>query len=184
MSKKYEVKRVETKSDRKKFIRFPFTVYRNDPNWVPPIMMEYKKMLTPGKHPYYEHGEVEFFMVFRDGELVGRTTAHTNTIHNEVHRDKIGFFGFFECQNDRDATRALFDAAGEWLRKKGMDTIRGPLSFSQNEIAGLLIDAFDTPAVFEMAYNPPYFMTIKVKRSDSGRAKITIKAPRMLRNRT
>ncbi len=160
MAKKIEVKRVETKKERRAFIKFPWKIYKDDPNWVPPIIMDYKNLLTPGKHPYYEHGEVEFFMVYRDGELAGRMTAHTNTIHNQVHRDKVGFFGFFECEDDRDCAHALFDAGGKWLKSKGMDTMRGPDSFSQNEIVGLLIDAFDMPPMFDMAYNPPYYRNL------------------------
>jgi len=157
MTQTIEVRTVQTRADRKKFISFPWKIYKDDPNWVPPLKMDYKKLLTPGKHPYYEHGEVEFFMVFKDGRLAGRMTAHTNTLHNEVHKDKVGCFGFFECEDDPACANALFDAGAEWLKAKGMDTMRGPDSFSQNEIVGLLVDAFDMPPMFDMAYNPPYY---------------------------
>jgi GNAT superfamily N-acetyltransferase len=157
MTQTIEVRTVKTRGDRRQFIKFPWKIYAGDPNWVPPLKMDYKKMLTPGKHPYYEHGDVEFFMAFKNGKLAGRMTAHTNTLHNEIHRDKVGFFGFFECEDDPDCARALFDAGGAWLKSKGMDTMRGPDSFSQNEIVGLLVDAFDMPPMFDMAYNPPYY---------------------------
>ena len=157
MAKKIEVRTVKTRGDRKQFIEFPWKIYEGDPNWVPPLAMDYKKLLTPGKHPYYEHGEVEFFMVFKDGRLAGRMTAHTNALHNEVHKDKVGFFGFFECEDDPVAAAELLATAGAWVKARGCDTQVGPVNPSTNYEAGLLVHGFDTPPCVMMTYNPPRY---------------------------
>jgi hypothetical protein len=141
----------------RKFIKFPWTIYRDDPNWVPPLIFDQLQCFTPGKNPYFSHSKAQLFMAFRGEEPVGRISAHENTQHIQIHKDGAGFFGFFECINDQTAANALFDAASNWLRERGTKTMRGPLSFSVNDEVGLLIDAFDEPPVIRMTYNPPYY---------------------------
>ena len=141
----------------KKFIKFPWKIYRDDPNWVPPLIFDQLQFFTPGKNPYFSHSKAQLFMAFRGEEPVGRISAHENNQHIQVHKDGVGFFGFFECINDQTVANALFDAASSWLRERGLKTMRGPLSFSVNNEVGLLIDAFDEPPFIRMAYNPPYY---------------------------
>jgi len=92
--------------------------------------------------------------------VVGRVAAIHNHLHNEVHADKVGFFGFFECVNDFTVAAPLLDTAAEWLRQRGLDTIRGPMSFSVNDECGLLIDGFDSPNTLMMPHNPPWYLTL------------------------
>lgn len=92
--------------------------------------------------------------------MVGRVAAIHNHLHNEVHADKVGFFGFFECVNDFTVAAPLLDTAAEWLRQRGLDTIRGPMSFSVNDECGLLIDGFDSPNTLMMPHNPPWYLTL------------------------
>ena len=87
---------VTCKKEIKQFIMFPFKLYKNDPNWVPPLIMDQKKFFNPQKNPYYEHSDVKLFLAEKDGKIAGRITAQTNTQHNKFHEDKVGFFGFFE----------------------------------------------------------------------------------------
>ena len=141
----------------KKFITFPWKIYRDDPNWVPPLIFDQLRFLTPGRNPYYSHSKAQLFMAFRGEEPVGRISAQENHQHNRVHRDGAGFFGFFECINDQTVANALFDAASSWLWERGLKTMRGPLSFSVNDEVGLLIDAFNEPPCIRMTYNPPYY---------------------------
>jgi len=141
----------------KKFIKFPWKIYRDDPNWVPPLIFDQLRFLTPGRNPYYSHSKAQLFMAFRGEEPVGRISAQENHQHNRVHRDGAGFFGFFECINDQTVANALFDAASSWLRERGLKTMRGPLSFSVNDEVGLLIDAFNEPPCIRMTYNPSYY---------------------------
>jgi len=141
----------------RKFIKFPWEIYRDDPNWVPPLIFDQLQFFTPGKNPYLSHSKAQLFMAFRGEEAVGRISAHENNQHIQVHKDGAGFFGFFECINDQTVANALFDAASSWLRERGLKTMRGPVSFSVNHEVGLLIDAFDEPPLIRMTYNPPYY---------------------------
>ena len=141
----------------KKFIKFSWKIYRDDPNWVPPLIFDQLQFFTPGKNPYFSHSKAQLFMAFRGEEPVGRISAHENNQHIQFHKDGAGFFGFFECINDQTAANALFGAASNWLRERGLKTMRGPLSFSMNDEVGLLIDAFDEPPFIRMTYNPPYY---------------------------
>jgi hypothetical protein len=146
-----------TDEQRRDFASFPWRLYKGDPNWVPPIFMDRLTLLNPAKHPFHEHADVQLFLALRGQEVVGTISALVNHRHNEVHHDKVGFFGFFETLEDPAISDALFDAATEWLRDQGMDAIRGPENFSQNEDCGLLIDGFDLPPVVMMPYNPRYY---------------------------
>jgi len=151
---------VKTKKELLTFIKLPFKLYKNDPNWVPPLISEMKNFLDPKKNPYFEHSEVQLFMIEKNSEIVGRISAQTNTMHNKAHNDKIGFFGFFECIDDQEVANILFDTAADWLKKKGLDTMRGPASFSVNDECGLLLDAFDDPPMLMMTYNPEYYIKL------------------------
>jgi len=154
------VSTVRTEKDKMRFIKFLWKIYKNDANWVPPLIMDRKKLLDTKKNPFYQHAEIELFIVEKDGEIVGRIAAIKNDLHNEHHKDKVGFFGFFECINDQQVANALFDAAKEWLKKKGFDTMRGPANPSSNDEYGMLIEGFDDPPRILMPYNPEYYLTL------------------------
>src|ERR1700693_2835726 len=141
----------------KTFIKFPWTIYRDDPNWVPPLLLHHLQFFTPDKNPSFAHPTVQLFMAFRGDEPVGRISAHENNQHIQVHHDGAGFFGFFECIEDHAVAHALFDVASTWLGERGLKTLRGPVSFSVNHEVGLLLDAFDEPPLIRMTYNPPYY---------------------------
>lgn len=128
--------------------------------WVPPFKAEIRKMLDRQANPFFEHGEAEYFLAERDGKVVGRIAAITNRLHNELHEDRVAFFGFFECINDFPVARVLLDAASAWVGARNFDTIRGPMSFSVNDECGLLIAGFDTPNTIMMPHNPPYYLTL------------------------
>jgi len=94
------------------------------------------------------------------GEILGRVCAVVNRLHNEFHKDKVGFFGFFDCVNHPEVAGALLDRAGEFLKSRGLNSIRGPMNFSVNDEIGMLIDGFDTPPVIMMTHNPPYYNSL------------------------
>ncbi len=148
---------VKTEKQRALFAKFPWTLYRDDPNWVPPIYVDRLKLLDPGGHPFWEHAEQQLFLALQGQQVVGTISAHTNELHNEIYEDKVGFFGFFEVVEDYVVAEALFEAAAGWLRKQGLDAMRGPENPSQNEEVGLLVDGFDRPPVIMMTYNPRYY---------------------------
>jgi hypothetical protein len=136
---------------------YPFKLYKDYENWVPPLISEQKKLFNRDKNPFWKHADYQAFLAYRDGEIVGRVAGLVDERHNEFHKDKIGFFGFFESIHDDEVTRQLLDAAKEWIKSKGKDTLRGPMSPSQNDIFGILIEGYDHPPKLMMPYNPPYY---------------------------
>lgn len=149
--------RVKKKKDIRRFVTYPFELYKGDECWIPPLISEQMNYFDPRKNPYYDHSEIQPFIAERDNRIVGRLTAHTNKQHNVFHKDRTGFFGFFECCNDTQVSKMLFDKAGEWLKKRGCNIIRGPLSLSVNDQCGLLVEGFSTPPFIMMPYNQDYY---------------------------
>lgn len=152
-----QVSRVESAADRDAFIKFPWKIYRNDPAWVPPLIIERKAFLDREKHPFYRHGDAALFLARRDGEIVGRIMASDDPNYNTLHETNAGCFGLFESIDDRDVAEALFRAAGDWVRQKGRNEVMGPIDYSTNYMCGLLIDGFQHPPTVLTAHNPRYY---------------------------
>lgn len=145
------------------FVDLAWTVNAGDPHWVPPLRMSLNAALRRGKHPFHEHAAVAYFIAERNHRPIGRIAAVVNRLHNEFHQERTGFFGLFECEDDRDAARALLDRAATWLRGRGMDRMRGPMNLSTNEEAaspGILIEGFETPPYFMTTHNPRYYQAL------------------------
>jgi GNAT superfamily N-acetyltransferase len=152
-----EIRRMQTKADMGRFIKFPWRIYRNDPAWVPPLIGEVKKLLSPRKNPFWEHAEAAYFLAYRGGEPVGRISAIVNHAHNEAHAEEAGFFGFFESVQDEAVSGALYGAALEWLADRGMHVMRGPANPSSNDDWGFLLEGYNEPPTVMMPYNPSYY---------------------------
>lgn len=154
------VRPVKSRRDLSRFILLSWKIYRNDAAWIPPLLFERKQALDRKKNPFFEHAEGELFLAERGGETVGRIAAHIDRLHNEIHGEKTGFFGFFESipdQQGQEVSKNLLDQAASWLRQRGMKTMRGPFSFSINEECGILVDGFEHPPMILMGHNPPYY---------------------------
>lgn len=143
----------------KQFIDLPWTIYRGDPYWVPPLKSDVRSLLSQ-KHPFYRHAEKGLFLAVRDGVPVGRVAAILNHNHNGFHGERAGFFGFFECMDDDESSGALLAEVEKWCREKGAEIIRGPVNPSTNEECGLLIENFLSPPFVMMTYNPPYYVDL------------------------
>ena len=157
-TEKPSVSIVETKSDLMQFIKLPWQIYKDDPHWVAPLLVERKEFLNRKKNPFFKHAEVVFYLAKRNGRTVGRIAGIVNHNHIEYHQEKAGFFGFFECVNDYQVAKALLDKVRDWLRSEGMEIMRGPANFSSNEEWGFLLEGFDSRPVIMMTYNPPYYL--------------------------
>lgn len=144
-------------ADMRAFIRVPWGIYQGDPNWVPPMLRRERRLLRPAENPFFEHASIQPFMAFRDGRVVGRIAAIIDARHNDYHKEKAGFFGFFECIDDQAVAGTLLQEACTWLAKKGMTVIRGPFNPSTSDTLGILVDGFNSPPAMLMAYNPPYY---------------------------
>jgi GNAT superfamily N-acetyltransferase len=157
------VERVAGRADLAAFVELPFTLYCDDPNWVPPLRAEVRKLLDQRRHPFYDGGreaERELFLA-RDGRrVVGRVAAILNHAHNRVHGENIGFFGFFETVDRPEVAGALLGAVEDWAAEHGLAAVRGPANPSTNYECGLLVDGFDRPPVLMMTYNPPWYASL------------------------
>ncbi len=152
-----EISQVSSHRDRDAFIKFPWRIYRNDPAWVPPLIIERKAFLDRTKHPFYKHGDAALFLAKRSGEIVGRIMASDDPRYNALHETNVGCFGLFECIDSREVAAALFAAAGDWLRARGRSEMMGPIDYSTNYVCGLLIDGFQYPPTILTSHNPPYY---------------------------
>jgi GNAT superfamily N-acetyltransferase len=152
-----EVSPVNTRKERDAFIRFPWRIYRNDPAWVPPLILERKAFLDRKRHPFYQHGDATLFLAWQKREIVGRIMASDDPNYNSLHQTSVGCFGLFECIDNREIASALFEAASNWLRARGLNEIMGPIDYSTNYICGLLIDGFEHPPTILTSHNPPYY---------------------------
>lgn len=147
---------------RKQFARFPFTMYKGDPAWVPPLLMGVDEELDPEKGPFFSHGEAELFIAMRDGQSVGTISAQIERQQDRIHKDGAGFFGYFECIDDQEVAKALFESAEAWLRGRRARVARGPYHFYINGQMGpgLQIDGFDTQPMMMIGHHRPHYQKL------------------------
>jgi len=158
MASGLEIVSVADPRQSREFLDLPWVVNHGDADFVAPLRMAQAKLLDRKKYPFFKIGDAAFFVARRNGECVGRIAAIQNRLHNETYNDKTGFFGFFECEDDVQAARALLAAASRWLSDKGLQCLRGPLNYSLNdECPGVLVDGFNGPPVILMSHNPRYY---------------------------
>lgn len=151
------IRPVASRKDRRAFLDLPWRLYRDDPNWIPPLRIVQQELAGFRRHPFYEIAEAQTFVAWRNGEPCGRIAAIINHEHNRVYNEQRGFFGFFETVEDYDVAARLLDAAREWLANRNIDQVRGPANPSANYECGMLVEGFGTPPTFMMTYNPPYY---------------------------
>jgi len=152
-----EIAPVRGRADLESFVALPYRLHRRLPGWTPLLRRDVRATLDPARNPFFDHAGRELFLARRGGQVVGRIAAIHDRLHNETHGDRVGVFGFFESVDDHGVAGALFDAASAWLHERQRDTLRGPLSPSINDEAGLLVDGFETPSVLMMPHNPRYY---------------------------
>lgn len=124
---------------------------------MPPLRHDVYELIDPERHPFHQHATVELFIARKGDAVVGRIAAVENDLHIERFAERLGFFGLFESEDDPQISNALFEAVRQWLFARGLETMRGPASFSLNEECGLLVEGFDGPPVVMMPYNPPWY---------------------------
>ena len=159
MSQAVTVRKIENAADFKAFFEFPWTIYKNDPNWVPPLLSMRRDQLDKHKNPSWEYMEGDYFGAWRGDKIVGTIAAYINHRNNEYHKEHVGWFGAFEVFDDQEAATALLNTATEWVKAKGYDAIRGPQTFTTHEDVGVLVDGYTRPVLL-MPYNLPYYKTL------------------------
>jgi GNAT superfamily N-acetyltransferase len=155
-----EIVPVKTKKEANDFIELPFHLYKDYPNWIPPLRGEQEKIFHLKYNPFLQHAEIERFLCKDTIRTVGRIACIIDENHNRFHKEKTAFFGFFESVNDNQVSGKLFDAAVAWSRERGMERLRGPANPSMNAECAFLLEGFDQPSVFMMPYTPPYYLSL------------------------
>ena len=136
------VETVNTTKDFKKFYRFPFKLYKDNPNWVAPFWIEYKDFFNE-KNPFWKHAKAELFIAYKNDEIVGRIAAIVDDLYCDISKEKIGFFGFFESIEDFNCAEALLQSAQDWLISKEMSMMRGPIDGRVDIGCGFLKNNFN-----------------------------------------
>ncbi|MFZ3079416.1 MAG: GNAT family N-acetyltransferase [Bellilinea sp.] len=152
---------IKNKKAINEFVKFPFEIYKNIPQWVPPILSDIKVMIDPGKHPFYEHSDGQCFVARRDGKMVGRICAMENKPFNAYHGTHIAQFYLFECIDDQEVANALFERVFQWAHERGLDEVVGPKGFSPFDGYGIQIEGFEHRQMMTMMnYNPEYYVRL------------------------
>ncbi len=148
---------VEARGQWREFHRLPYSLYKDDPNWVAPLLLERKIHFDKAHNPFFQHAKAAFWLAYRDGVPVGRITAQIDALHLARYNDSTGHFGFIEAIDDPGVFEALLGTAEAWLRSEGMRRCVGPVSFSMWDEPGLLIEGFDRPPAVLMGHALPYY---------------------------
>ncbi len=151
-----EIRQVTDARGLKSFIEVPWSIYGDDPNWVPPLKIERKEAFSE-KNPFFEHARWQAWVAYRSGEPVGRISAQVDSLYLERHDPHTGFFGLIEAPDDAETFTALFDVAGAWLKEQGMRTALGPFNLSINQEVGCLVEGFDSPPYVMMGHAKRYY---------------------------
>jgi hypothetical protein len=147
---------VEGRKGLRQFIRLPWSIYGDDPAWVPPLLLERSEHLSK-RNPFFEHAKCRFWLAYRGGRPVGRISAQVDQLHLQRYQNSTGFFGLLEAEDDPETFQALMDTAEKWLSNQGMRRILGPFNLSINQECGLLVEGFDTPPMVMMGHARPYY---------------------------
>jgi GNAT superfamily N-acetyltransferase len=152
-----QVETARTRKELREFVLFPEKLYRGDARWVAPLRSDVDKTFDSARNPFFDHGEIVPLLARRSGRVVGRIAAIRNTLHESFHRESVGFFGFFECENDPEAAAALVAAAAGHARSWGLSLLRGPVNPDTNGDCGLLVDGFGEAPMVMMSHARPYY---------------------------
>jgi hypothetical protein len=151
----------ENKAQVKRFVQFYYDLYRDCPQWVPPIFMDAYLPLNRKKHPFFEHSVADFFLAVRDGQVVGRICAGENIPFNTYHKTKKAQFYFFDAPDDKEVASVLFDAVYDWSRARGLDTVIGPKGLSPFDGYGIQVLGHEHRQMMTMmTYNYPYYQKL------------------------
>ena len=152
-----QIKEVTTPRDLKKFVLFPYKLYKNHPYWVPPIRSDEFKTFHWKRNPAFEHCETKYWLAYKEGRVVGRVAGIINNLYIEKWKNKYARFGWIDFEDDEEISRALLTTAETWARERGMTAVHGPLGFTDLDHEGMLIEGFDELGTLAAIYNYPYY---------------------------
>ncbi|MBN1579235.1 MAG: hypothetical protein JXA89_00935 [Anaerolineae bacterium] len=154
-----QVHKIDTtqRRDVRQFIRFPFELYQDCPQWVPPIVPGMRTALNRKRSPFYRYSDADFFVAVQGEKTVGRIAAIDNRLYNDYHRSQTAFFYYFDAVDDQQVTDALLNAAFDWAQRRGLTDILGPKGLLRFDAHGVLVDGFEHRPSVGVPYNFPYY---------------------------
>jgi GNAT superfamily N-acetyltransferase len=160
MAEQIVVKPVESKKEHAQFIGFPYVLYKKilkNPYWAAPLRIDEKSLMNREKFPFYRHAKIQQFLAWRGKQIVGRIAGIIDSQYHKYREPGVAYFGFFECIDDREAAHALYRAALDWAKARGMKRSIGPISPTTNHILGVLQNDFTGVPMIQVPYNPAYY---------------------------
>ncbi|MDZ7794975.1 MAG: hypothetical protein U5P10_15170 [Spirochaetia bacterium] len=155
-----KLKEVVSRRDLKTFVKFPYSLYRDNPYWVPPLFFDEINTLSKHKNPSFEHCEARYWLAYEDGQVLGRIAAIRNDKFIAKWKQKYLRFGWFDTVNRQDVVQALFEAVETWAGEQGLEAVHGPLGFTDFDKEGLLVEGFKERGTLPMIYNHAYYPTL------------------------
>ena len=149
--------RVENEAQLKQFVDFPYKLYENNKYWVPPLKRDVHHLFDPAENPFWEHSDRDLYLAFHNEHLVGRIAGIVDHNYIEFWKENTGYFGFFECEEDPECAKALFDAVRRFQAEKGMDKFIGPMNPSTNDECGFLLEGYFSSPMILMTHTPEYY---------------------------
>jgi len=153
----FKIIEVGTPKEVKRFLDFPYDLYRGQAAWAPPLRLERKDQLDPNKNPSANKLDRQLFLAVKNGRDIGRIAAFSNPVHDAQHDNDTAFFGYFDAIDDTKILSALLTTAQDWAKAKGRTRMVGPAQWGVNEEVGLLVDGFEHPNTILMPYGRPYY---------------------------
>jgi GNAT superfamily N-acetyltransferase len=151
---------VASRRDLREFIELPYRLHANEAVWIPPLRLERRLFLSERFNAYFKHADAQLFLARRNGRVTGRISAQIDHAFNDFHDNHWGMFGFLELEEDPETLSALLDAADGWLRERDRDRMVGPMDFSMNDEAGVLIEGFEREPMVKQPWHPPYYQRL------------------------
>jgi GNAT superfamily N-acetyltransferase len=156
-----EIRAVASHRELREFIELPYRLHSTSPQWIPPLRLDRRLVLSRKLNPFFKHGDARLFLARRDGRVVGRISAQFNLAYDAQHPDEsTGMFGFLELEDDPEVMRRLLDAAAGWLRARGRTRMLGPMDFTMNDESGILVEGFEREPMLRQPWHPPHYQRL------------------------
>ena len=147
------------KSDVLRFLKFAYKIYKDNLNWVAPLLVDAAKVFSDA-NPLFQHAKMQIWLATIDGKEVGRIAGIIDQTHQSIHQDGAAFFGYYECIDDYDVTQKLFETVQQWAKENGAKRLLGPMNPTTNDECRFLVEGFDSPPIIMMTYNPQYYIDL------------------------
>jgi GNAT superfamily N-acetyltransferase len=155
-----EVRPVGSRRDLREFVELPYRLHANAEQWIPPLRLERRLFLSPRFNAYFKRAQAQLFLAYRDGRVAGRISAQIDRAFNDFHDNRWGMFGFLELEEDAEVLERLLEAAGSWLSERARDRMVGPMDFTMNDEAGVLVEGFEREPMVKQPWHPRYYQRL------------------------